>query len=57
MVVIDSVRTKASSRAAAEKKIRAKAGKNLFVVCNPRFVKGKAVPGLWQCEVNYKKVK
>jgi len=57
MVVIDSVRTKASSRAAAEKKIRAKAGKNLFVACNPRFVKGKAVHGLWQCEVNYKKVK
>ena len=57
MAVIDSVKIKASSREAAEKKIRAKATKNLFVVCNPGYLNDKRVPGLWNCEVNYKKVK
>jgi len=57
MVVIDSTKIKASSREAAERKIRAKARKNLFVVCNPGYRNNKRVPGLWQCQINYEKVK
>ena len=58
MAVIDSsVKIKASSREAAEKKILSKARRNMFVVCNPGYRNDKRVTGLWQCQVNYEKVK
>ena len=62
MVVVDRIKLKASSREEAEKKMLRKAKKNLFVVCNPGYKRGPyrsddvRVPGLWTCEVNYKKV-
>lgn len=57
MVVIDKTKIEAASREAAEKKILAKAKRKLFVVCNPGYRGGKRVPGLWNCDVNYEKLK
>lgn len=57
MTVVDYIKIKADSREAAEKKILSKAKKKLFVVCNPGYKNNKRVPRLWQCDVNYEKMK
>ena len=57
MTVVDVVGSvKASTREAAAKKVRAKVGKNLYVHCNPAYgPPDQRIPGLWRCEVTYKK--
>jgi len=58
MTVVDSIKVKAASRETAEKKVRAKVVKNLYVHCNPAYgSSNQRISGLWRCEVSYEKGK